>query len=105
MPETQISQSREISKNSLANLKPYKPGQSGNPGGRPKHLTKALDSLLADKKKRYPEQIVEAAIERAIKKSDKALEIVWNRAEGKADDDSSRSDTGPLVVNIIHVGG
>ncbi len=32
-----VSQNRgKISERSLANLKPFKPGQSGNPGGRPK---------------------------------------------------------------------
>ena len=34
----------QISEASLANLKPWQPGQSGNPGGRPKsrNITKAL---------------------------------------------------------------
>ena len=43
------------SEKAMSNLKPFKPGQSGNPGGRPKgiaakareHTDKALDVLVA----------------------------------------------------------
>ena len=36
-PSTQNSGRSEAQKRTLANLRPFKPGQSGNPGGRPKH--------------------------------------------------------------------
>ena len=36
-PSTQNSGRSEAQKRTLANLRSFKPGQSGNPGGRPKH--------------------------------------------------------------------
>lgn len=37
MAKARVTQSREeLREKRIANLKPYKPGQSGNPGGRPK---------------------------------------------------------------------
>jgi hypothetical protein len=52
-----VVQNREQHPNSLANLRPFAPGQSGNPGGRPKkakaaadkaadHASEAIDALL-----------------------------------------------------------
>lgn len=34
--------------NSRSNLKPFKPGQSGNPGGRPKKIKAAEDILIEE---------------------------------------------------------
>jgi hypothetical protein len=34
--------------NAARNLKPYKPGQSGNPGGKPKRLFPRVDQILKD---------------------------------------------------------
>lgn len=65
----------------------FKPGQSGNPGGRPKKLTRILDEVL-DKKdksgKTQAEKLVQAVVARAIKKSDLLVKEVWERVEGKA---------------------
>ena len=77
----------------LRNLKPWKPGQSGNPKGRPpKNIS--LTSLLkaeivkinpSDKKRRtWGELIVLATIQHAIKGNATALKEVWERIDGKA---------------------
>lgn len=38
---------RKFNPKSLANLQPFKPGQSGNPGGRPKLLGESYKAMLA----------------------------------------------------------
>src|SRR5574340_1696695 len=74
------------------NFRPYlfKPGQSGNPGGRPKKkpLTEELEKILHStgrdpQKRTYARRLMESAVKRAIKKSDFALKEVWERTEGK----------------------
>lgn len=69
----------------------YKPGQSGNPNGRPKskELTKLLGQLLQevdpkDKQKRQFGQIlIRELVRRAIKGSDTLLIHVMDRLDGK----------------------
>src|SRR6476646_4936418 len=48
------AQSSNISEKSLANLKPWKKGQTGNPAGRPKklHVTRIYERLLAKSQNR-----------------------------------------------------
>lgn len=88
------------------NLRPFKPGQSGNPGGRPKKITKIVDHLLNqklpnDKKQRtYVEALAEAALKRAIKKSDKALEQIWDRVEGRVPLAVTGDGGGPLQMQV-----
>ena len=76
----------------LKNLKPWKPGQSGNPKGRPKKnicLTSLLKEEIAklnpeDKKKRtWGELIVLATMRLAIKGNATALKEVWARIDGR----------------------
>lgn len=77
----------------------FKPGQSGNPGGRPKKkpLTEALEKVYSD-----PEECMAAA--RALAKKARAGSIAHfqeaaNRLEGRvADTDESR---GPVTFNVV----
>ncbi len=76
----------------LKNLKPWKPGQSGNPKGRPPKLI-SFTSLLKeeitrvnqeDKEKRtWAQLIVIATMKLAIKGNAAALREVWERIDGK----------------------
>jgi len=83
MSETQTNLSG-INENSLRNLIPYKPGQSGNPSGRPKKkpLTEALEAELTPEVcKRIAQKFVLAAEIGSVPH----FEQVINRVEGKAD--------------------
>ena len=47
---------KELHPNSLANLRPWKPGQSGNPSGRPKNtFSQLVEEELRTKSKKDPE--------------------------------------------------
>jgi hypothetical protein len=70
----------------------WKPGQSGNPGGRPKTapLSQACRELLAapvpdDAKRRtYAEAIAESLAEKALEGDIRAAQELGDRAEGRA---------------------
>lgn len=70
------------------NLKPFKPGQTGNPNGRPKKLPK-LDELLAEvlseekEGKTAAQAILMALRAKATKGDVRAAELLMDRAWGK----------------------
>lgn len=108
MPETAenaqvLPENSDLTARRIAQLAPHRfqKGKSGNPGGRPKRLTKILLRELrkrtAPNGSRKEELLVAAAVDRAIKNSDKMLEMVWDRTEGKAE---SNEQTGPVLVII-----
>jgi hypothetical protein len=81
----------------------FKPGVSGNPGGRPKYagISKAMrefaeSKALTRKPKTVAERLARAAILRAIGKSDRALETVLDRTEGSVPRDIT-SGGEPLI--------
>ena len=72
------------------NLKPWKPGQSGNPGGRPRTrpLTDELTQLLEQDApnangKSWALVIAEALLMKARKGDVRAFTVLANRIEGK----------------------
>ena len=72
------------------NLKPWKPGQSGNPGGRPRRnpLTDELTQLLEQdapnaQGKSWALVIAEALLQKARKGDVRAFSVLANRIEGK----------------------
>jgi hypothetical protein len=72
------------------NLKPWKPGQSGNPGGRPRTrpLTEELAQLLESEApnsdgKSWANVIVEALLKKARKGDVRAFAVLANRIEGR----------------------
>jgi Family of unknown function (DUF5681) len=80
----------EGKKRRLANLKPFKPGQSGNPAGRPKKLlTEAYHAILSKKfpgdpkKRTFAELIAESMAKEAIKGKPQAAIEIADRTEGK----------------------
>ena len=82
----------------------WKPGQSGNPNGRPKKLPD-LDKLMAEvlgpnKEGRDGMQvIIEALLKKAAKGDVKAAELLLNRGYGKAKQFISMNHEGG--VNIV----
>lgn len=77
----------QVSEKSLANLKPWQPGQSGNPGGGPKtrNLLKALRAAI---EKEYDgvtgaEMIAGKLMELVADGNVHAIREVYDRTEGK----------------------
>ena len=77
------------------NLKPFKPGQCGNPNGRPKgrrSLSTILREMLSEEieidvngkktKKELQDVIVNNLIQNAVKGDLRAIEQIFNRTEG-----------------------
>ena len=71
------------------NLKPFKPGQCGNPNGRPKKefsLTEGMREFLSehdpDKKKLRKDILVEQTYKQAIKGDIAAIKMIFNYLEG-----------------------
>ena len=74
----------------IENLKPWKPGESGNPGGRPKTkpLTSELERLLEEEAPKAKGQtwaalIAQALLRKARKGDVRAITEVANRVEGR----------------------
>ena len=81
----------------------FKKGQSGNPKGRPKAESLLSDFLRKELKKKVPgdidgrtlkELIVRSTIAQAMKGNKAALAILWDRAEGKVQDELKVSGVG-----------
>lgn len=92
--------------NPIPNSKPFKKGQSGNPNGRPKKLPE-LDKLLADvlgEEKEgitAAEAILKALRAKAAKGDVRAIEVLLDRAYGKAKQitDTNLTISESLIIN------
>ena len=94
----------------LKNLKPWKPGQSGNPKGRPPKSI-CLTSLLKEEinkinpkdraKRTWAELIVLATIRLAIKGNATALKEVWDRIDGRVQD-RRIDDYKPITIEVVN---
>lgn len=79
----------EKQKRNTKGLKPFQPGQTGNPNGRPKKLPE-LDALLADvlgdekDGTAAAKAILMALRAKAVKGDIRAAEVLLDRAYGKA---------------------
>jgi hypothetical protein len=70
----------------LANLRPpFKPGQSGNPGGRPKRrlIDEALTELLLTEDSKIAEAIARALVRKAKRGDLRAIQLTAERVQGK----------------------
>lgn len=83
--EQEVSDNTEkkngVSENSLKNLRPWKPGQSGNPGGRPK-------GTLKDYVSRKFREMSDQEKEDWLKQNKISPEILWKMAEGNPKQDT-----------------
>lgn len=93
-------------KNPIPNNKPFPKGVSGNPNGRPKKLPE-LDKLLADvlgEEKdgiTAAEAILKALRAKATKGDTRAIEIMLDRAYGKAKQTiDNRGETNKIIVTV-----
>jgi hypothetical protein len=69
----------------VENLKSWKPGQSGNPGGRPKGrlIDEALEELLLGNDSELAVAIAKKLLARAKAGEVKAIQLVVERVQGK----------------------
>ncbi len=67
------------------NLKPFRKGQSGNPGGRPKKrlIDEALEELLLTEDSKVAEAIARVLVEKAKRGDLKAIQLVAERVQGR----------------------
>ncbi len=70
-------------KNNLPKSAQFKPGQTGNPNGRPKKLP-GLDELLGDIPESDYQAIIGALIKKAKRGDVRCAEVILDRAYGKA---------------------
>ena len=94
---------------SNANLKMFKPGQSGNPNGRPpgiRYLSELARDILKDTRKgdttglTIDELIVLALVKEALKGNTKAIEMIHDWTEGKVLD--THRIEGEGIVSILY---
>lgn len=89
------------------NLKPFKKGESGNPGGRPKW--KQITEMLRNPKYQDKlEQITDLVYEMALKGDFKAINFIADRLEGKPSqrfEVSPKNDEPIKVFEFINTNG
>ena len=98
MPTQNSGENSEKRRGRPENLTPWRPGQSGNPGGRPKRkpITEALEKVFT------PEQclaVAQALLKQAKKGSISHVQEAANRLEGKVE--SSDELAGGVTFNVI----
>jgi len=92
----------------LANLRPFQPGQSGNPSGRPKRkpITDAYIRLLnepipGDKEGRtFADALAQKILKEALNGKVPAASEITDRVEGKVTLPISGSEGGPLAIEF-----
>jgi len=91
---------RTVNPKSLANLKPFQPGQSGNPGGRPKRDISA--EIAAAIFEQNAEVIGEAYLRLLKRGSLGAFALLSDRAYGKVAQPivGGGKDSVPIIVKI-----
>lgn len=83
----------------LENLKPFKPGQSGNPKGAAKKIPE-LNALLSNIKESDYQAIINKLTQLAKKGNVRASEVLLDRAFGKVKQDLSIVGDG-LNINLV----
>ena len=85
------------------NLRPWKPGQSGNPSGRPKGIATQARELIGDDPSRLLNVFLEIAEDTRQKAADRraAAESLLDRAYGKAPAYAPIDGENPLELDSI----
>jgi hypothetical protein len=77
----------------------WKPGQSGNPNGRPPK-GQSLTEIL--KEKVNPEDVAEKLIQLAIEKEDMtALKYIYDRIDGRPKESVDLNQKGEMVYTVV----
>jgi len=89
----------EVGKGKPPKDKQFKPGQSGNPNGRPKKLPE-LDKLLSDVfGADEMERVLKAVYAKALKGDTRAAEIILDRGYGKAKEKVEQKTE--MIISVI----
>lgn len=87
----------------------FKPGQSGNPNGRPKgsSITPRLKRIIEENNGEIADALVKSAIKNALKGDFRFWNAIMERVEGKVADRIQHSGDGggPLKITIERPGG
>ena len=90
----------------LANLKPFQPGQSGNPAGKPPgtvslrtELRKQLSGMPEGQRRTFAELLVTSALADAIMGDARARKLVFEYIEGRPEQPISMHDLPPLILD------
>lgn len=87
----------------LENLRPWKPGQSGNPAGRPKGAAKAARDACGGDPTKLAELLYSVALDESQRMGDrlKAAAELWDRGWGKAPAFAAIEGADPLEVDDL----
>lgn len=92
----------------------FKPGQSGNPAGKPKgtkHLSTILKAMLNEeveidgKMIKFDQALIKRLLKKATEGDIKAIQEVFDRTEGKAKQEIDQTVTGSWDVTLNINGG
>jgi hypothetical protein len=91
---------KKVHPNSLANLKMWQPGESGNPAGKPPGttLTKKLRDIVEKNEGEVADALVRAAVKAALKGDFRFWQEIINRVEGKVADRVAGPDGNDLTI-------
>jgi hypothetical protein len=88
--------------------KGFKPGQSGNPAGRPKGsisltsmIKKRLRELTPDGKRAAIEMLADNIIQDALDSSDNMRKLIWNYVDGLPKNDPEGNLPATIIINVI----
>jgi hypothetical protein len=86
---------------------PWKPGQSGNPSGRPKKITSALEKHMnkrdSETGEKNTEIFAKAMFKRAISRSDMMAKEIWDRMEGPAEKEPNASEFAGNITIVLNI--
>ena len=98
-----MSEPAENSDGTVRNLRPWKPGQSGNPGGRPKGVAKTVREVCGGSPLRLAHGLLEIAEDPKVRPRDRiaAYSELLDRGWGKAPAFASIEASDPLELDAV----
>jgi hypothetical protein len=88
---------------SNANLRPFKPGQSGNPGGRPKSLANRVRELVGDDGEQLARFMLDILNDEAVPRKERIDAATWlaDRGWGRPTTTIATEAAEPVSTTVI----